>query len=303
MKIAVCGGTGFIGSVLIEYWLEAGHEIITVTRKPPEHATSCRQLQYASWGELECDPQRIAGVDAVVNLSGESLNQLWTKNAKLRIIQSRVDSIAALAKAIKQLDRKPEVVIQASAMSFYGTSETETFDESSPHRPTDFPSTVVEQWEAAAESFQDVRLVKLRISMVLGRDKGAFPLLKLPYQLGFGGKIGSGRQWATWIHITDMVRIVDFCLHNRSISGAVNSSAPNPVINEEFGRTIASVYHRPHWFPVPAFLIKTALGEMSVMVLKGQRVIPKKLLDHGFKFQFPELRQALEDLRTKRQTD
>lgn len=299
MKIAVCGGTGFIGSALTDYWLEAGHKIVIITRRPPEPATSGRQPRYISWSELESDPQRIEGVDAVVNLSGESLNQRWTKNAKLRIIQSRADSIAALAMAIKQLDKKPEVVIQASAMSFYGTSETETFDESSPHRPTDFPSTVVEQWEAAAESFQDVRLVKLRISMVLDRHKGAFPLLKLPYQLGFGGRIGSGRQWITWIHIADMVRIVDFCLHDRSISGAVNSSAPTPVTNDEFGRTVATVYHRPHWFPVPAFLIKTALGEMSVMALEGQRVIPKKLLDHGFKFLFPELRQAIEDLRTK----
>ncbi|MFB5674411.1 TIGR01777 family oxidoreductase [Paenibacillus terreus] len=299
MKIAVCGGTGFIGSALTDYWLKVGHKIVIITRRPQEHAKSSDQPQYVSWGELERNPQRIAGVDAVVNLSGESLNQRWTKNAKLRIIQSRADSIATLAKAIKQLNKKPEVVIQASAMSFYGTSETETFDESSPHRPTDFPSTVVEQWEAATESFQDVRLVKLRISMVLGRNKGAFPLLKLPYLMGFGGRIGSGRQWTTWIHIIDMVRIVDFCLHDRSISGAVNSSAPNPVTNDEFGRTMASVYHRPHWFPVPAFLIEAVLGEMSVMVLEGQRVIPKKLLHHGFKFQFPELKQALEDLRTK----
>ncbi|MFB5266960.1 TIGR01777 family oxidoreductase [Paenibacillus enshidis] len=298
MKIAVCGGTGFIGSALTKHWLEVGYEIVIITRRPPERATSGRQPQYVSWGELERDPQRIAGVDAVVNLSGESLNQRWTKNVRLRIMQSRVDSIAALAKAIKQLNKKPEVVIQASAMSFYGTSETETFDESSPHRPTDFPSTVAEQWEAAAEAFQDVRLVKLRISMVLGRDKGAFPLLKLPYLMGFGGRIGSGRQWATWIHITDMVRIVDFCLHDRSISGAVNSSAPNPVTNDDFGRTIASVYHRPHWFPVPAFLIKATLGEMSVMVLEGQKVIPKKLLDHGFQYQFPDLKHALEDLHT-----
>lgn len=127
--------------------------------------------------------------------------------------------------------------------------------------------------------------------------------MKLPYMLGVGGRVGSGKQWTSWIHIMDIVRLIDFTIHNKEISGPVNASSPNPVTNDEFGRTVGKVYHRPHWFPVPAILIKTLVGELSVVLLQGQRVIPQKALDHGFQFTFPTLTEALEDLKHRGLSD
>lgn len=303
MKIVVCGGTGFIGSALVDYLLEAGHELTVITRRLPQFPNPSSCLRYETWTNLETNPHLIEGSDAIVNLSGETLNQRWTTKAKLKIVQSRVSTIASLAKAIKLLDKPPEVVIQSSAMAIYGTSETETFDESSPHRSMNFPSSVAEQWEIAADAIQNVRLVKIRTSLVLGHRRGAFPLMKLPYMVWFGGKLANGKQWTTWIHLMDIVRLIDFCIHTPSINGGVNASAPNPVTNDEFGKTVADVYHRPHWFTVPAFLIRTLVGELSVVLLEGQKVIPRKALDHGFTFLFPTLKEALEDLRTRSLSD
>lgn len=303
MKIAICGGTGFVGSALVDYWLQAGHQVQIITRKLPDLHDPGERLTYISWEQLEERPHLLEGMDALVNLAGETLNQRWTTKAKLEIVESRVTTVSKVARLLAKLEHKPEVVVQASAMAIYGTSPSETFDESSPQKSMNFPSRVAEQWEIAADAIQDVRLVKIRVSLVLGHKRGAFPLMKLPYMLGVGGKIGSGKQWTTWIHIMDIVRLIDFTIHNKEISGPVNASAPNPVTNDEFGRTVGKVYHRPHWFPVPGFLIKAVVGELSVVLLQGQRVIPQKALDHGFQFTFPTLTDALEDLKHRGLSD
>ncbi|GAB1157311.1 TIGR01777 family oxidoreductase [Paenibacillus illinoisensis] len=303
MKIAICGGTGFVGSALVDYWLQAGHQVHIITRKLPDLHDPGERLIYISWEQLEERPHLLEGMDALVNLAGETLNQRWTTKAKLEIVESRVTTVSKVARLLAKLEHKPEVVVQASAMAIYGTSPSETFDESSPQKSMNFPSRVAEQWEIAADAIQDVRLVKIRVSLVLGHKRGAFPLMKLPYMLGVGGKIGSGKQWTTWIHILDIVRLIDFSIHNKEISGPVNASAPNPVTNDEFGRTVGKVYHRPHWFPVPGFLIKAVVGELSVVLLQGQRVIPQKALDHGFEFTFPTLTDALEDLKHRGLSD
>ncbi|MDO7907303.1 TIGR01777 family oxidoreductase [Paenibacillus sp. JX-17] len=303
MKIVVCGGTGFIGRALVDFWLEAGHQLVIVTREHPQHAQPSTNLSYISWDQLDQTPQMIEGIDALVNLSGETLNQRWTKKAKEEIIESRLRTVAIVAKAIDALQHKPEVVVQASAMAIYGTSPDKTFDENSPARDMNFPSHVAVEWEKAAEAIKGVRLALLRVSLVLGHRKGVFPLLKLPYHLGVGGRVGSGKQWNSWIHIIDMVRLIDFMVMNKEMTGGVNASSPNPVTNDEFGRTIGQVFHRPHWFPVPSFLIKTAVGELAVVLLEGMRVIPKKALDHGFQYLFPTLQLALEDLKSRKLSD
>ncbi|MFS0870515.1 TIGR01777 family oxidoreductase [Paenibacillus xylanilyticus] len=303
MKIAICGGTGFVGSALVDYWLQAGHQVQIITRKLPDLHDPGERLTYINWEQLEEMPHLLEGLDALVNLAGETLNQRWTTKAKLEIVQSRVTTVSKVARLLDKLKHKPEVVVQASAMAIYGTSQTETFDESCPQKSMNFPSRVAEQWEIAADAIKNVRLVKIRVSLVLGHKRGAFPLMKLPYMLGVGGRIGSGKQWTTWIHILDIVRLIDFTIQNREISGPVNASSPNPVTNDEFGRTVGKVYHRPHWFPVPGFLIKTVVGELSVVLLQGQRVIPQKALDYGFQFTFPTLTDALEDLKHRGLSD
>lgn len=298
MKMAICGGTGFIGSALTDYWLKANHRVMIITRKLPENKRAAHpNVEYVSWEQLEVQPERMEGFDALVNLAGETLNQRWTSSAKTRILESRVTTAAKVARLVSLLERKPEVVVQASAMAIYGTSATETFDEDSPLHAADFPARVSERWEAASREIKGTRLAAIRISLVLGH-KGAFPLMKLPYMVGFGGKLGSGKQWTSWIHIHDMVRLIDFTVQNKSISGAVNAASPHPVTNDEFGKTVGKVFRRPHWFPVPGFLIQALVGEMSMLVLQGQRVIPRKALDHGFRFSYPTLQEALEDLKS-----
>jgi uncharacterized protein (TIGR01777 family) len=215
-------------------------------------------------------------------------------------MESRIETVTAAAKLVNALQQGPAVVIQASAVAIYGTSQKDTFDESSSARVMDFPSEVVKVWEMTAdEGYHNVRLVKLRTGVVLGNDSGAFPKMKLPYSLGVGGKIGSGKQWLSWIHLTDIVRLIDFCVQNPAVEGPVNATAPNPVTNEQFGRMIGKVYHRPHWFPLPGFLLKAAAGELSEILLEGQRVLPAKAVNHGFTFTYPTLQPALEQLKSE----
>ncbi|AIQ62880.1 hypothetical protein PSTEL_06940 [Paenibacillus stellifer] len=298
MKAMICGGTGFIGTALTAYWLQAGHDIVVVGRRVPANAASHPRLQYRTWEELSIDPGPAEGSDILVNLAGSSLSQRWSSSGKERIMNSRIETVSAASQLIGRLNVKPKAVIQASAVAIYGTSLTDTFDESSPPRVMDFPSSVVQAWEEAADrAYPDIRLVKLRTGLVLGSKGGAFPKMKLPYMFGFGGRIGSGRQWMSWIHLSDMVALIDFCAASPNLAGPVNAVAPQPVTNDQFGAAIGSVYHRPHWFPLPSWVLKAALGELSEILLLGQRALPAKLLEHGFVFGFPELHRALEQLK------
>ncbi|MHA0857194.1 TIGR01777 family oxidoreductase [Paenibacillus sp. CMAA1364] len=298
MKIAICGGTGFIGTALQEYWLHAGHHLLIITRKKPAlDATAHAQIEYITWDQTDHQPELLENLDALVNLAGASLSQRWTPAAKKRIIESRLKTVSAVSTLISQLKTKPAVVIQASAIAIYGTSTDGTFEENSPTRVMDFPSGVVQQWEDAADQMEGVRLVKLRVSVVLGNHGGALPMMKLPFKLGIGGRIGSGEQWMSWIHLTDIVRLIDFCIQHPEVNGPVNAAAPVPITNDHFGRTLARVYHRPYWFPIPSFVLKTVVGELSLILLEGQRVIPTKSLEHGFEFTYPTIEDALEELK------
>lgn len=296
MKIAITGGSGFIGKRLITYWLSQGHELMNISRSSSKQVPGVRTI---TWDELERNTELLKGLDAIVNLAGESISQRWTQAAKTRIIQSRLHAADQIAKLVARMNPKPKVVVNASGMSYYGISETETFDERSPYRLTDFLASVVKQWEAAADLIQGTRIVKVRVGLVLDNKEGAFPKMALPYKLGVGGTVGSGRQWHSWIHIDDMVRMIDFCVQNEDIIGPVNATAPNPVTNKQFGRSIATVMRRPNLFPVPALMMKVMFGELSVLLLEGQKVIPRVLQEHGFQWHFPWLTDALEDLAKK----
>lgn len=294
MNIAVSGGSGFIGSHLSAYLRQTGNRIITISRRlESSHKENRIGL---TWEELDKKRGMLEGLDGWIHLSGETINQRWTKAAKQTILSSRVETTARVEKTIALLQNKPKAVICGSAIGIYGTSETETYDENSPIQAEDFLCEVVTRWEHAADAIRDVRLVKLRTGVVLGKNGGAFPKMILPYKWGLGGKIGSGRQWLSWIHIEDMVKAIDFCLRNEQISGPVNAVAPNPVTNDRFGRAVGKKLHRPHLFPVPAFLIKATFGEMSDLLLKGQKVLPQKLTNHGFAFQYSTIEAALNNL-------
>ncbi|MEC0266518.1 TIGR01777 family oxidoreductase [Paenibacillus anseongense] len=296
MKIAVTGGSGFIGRRLIAYWQQRSHEMITISRSSQAVVQGARTV---TWAELQDAPEKLEGLDAIVNLAGESINQRWTAAAKQRILESRIAAARQVAQLVERLDKKPKVVVNASGMSIYGTSESATFDERSPHHTMDFLSSVVDKWEQAADQIKGPRLVKVRVGLVLDGKEGAFPKMAFPYKLGVGGTIGSGRQWLSWIHIEDMVRLIDFCIQNEKISGPVNATAPNPVTNKQFGAQLAQALHRPNLFPLPAFVMKLAFGELSTLLLEGQKVLPHVLLQHGFSFTYRSVDKALADIVNK----
>lgn len=293
MKVAVTGGTGFIGKQLVKHLQKQGDEVIILSR------SSNGEEGRITWEELEADPLKLDGVEAIVNLAGETINQRWTSSAKDRILQSRLQAVRRIADAVDSLPVKPQVVVNGSAIAIYGISETAQFDERSQVKADDFLAGVVRQWEAAADSIPAGRLIKLRTGLVLGNDGGAFSKLKLPYKMGVGGRLGSGNQWMSWIHIEDVVRMIDFCLRHPTAQGPVNATAPRPVKNEEFGKTLGKTMKRPHWFPVPEFVFQTMFGELASLLIKGQRVFPWSAKEWGFKFKYPYLEAALTDLTSK----
>lgn len=299
MRVAVTGGSGLVGGKLVDALLGRGDEVWIITRAKDSVKQRDDRLHVVTWDELERQPLLLEGVEAIVNLAGESINQRWTDKAKERILQSRLKAAASVAQLAQALPRQPAVVVNASGISYYGTSETATFDETSEQRITDFLSHVVDQWERAAEAISTDRLVKLRISLVLDAKGGAFPLMTLPYRLFGGGRVGSGRQWVSWIHMEDMVRLILFCIDNAAVAGPINASSPEPVTNDQFGRAVGRAMRRPHWFPVPAVLMKTLFGELSVLLLEGQRALPRRAEELGFEFRYPTVDAAMQDLLKK----
>lgn len=299
MRVVVCGGTGYIGTALTQALLSRGYEVWIVTRRHPKKSpfdTAMPHPRYMTWGEWETNPDRLGVIDGVVNVTGESINQRWTAKAKERIVSSRTGAAYRLANIIGRMSLPPPVVVNASGISLYGHSGDQVYDESSPALPADFLGATVVTWEAAIDLIPAKRLVKLRIGLVISRSGGAFGFIRLPYRLFGGGRIGSGEQGLPWIHLQDMISLILFCLENENISGPVNAVAPDPVSNDEFGRKLGEVTRRPHWFPVPGWLLKLALGEMSTLVLTGQRAMPRVALNHGFEFAFPKLEEALRDI-------
>ncbi|GIP37273.1 epimerase [Paenibacillus sp. J31TS4] len=294
MRVAVAGGTGFIGRHLTKALSARGDEVIILSRSAG--AKGGDASGWLTWNQLEADPHLLEGIDGVVNLAGETINQRWTEPAKRSILDSRIEAAGRLAAAIEKLERKPAVVVNGSSMAAYGTSETETYDESSPAKAVDFLSDVVREWEAAADGIRVQRLVKLRVGLVLGADGGALPKMLLPYKLMAGGRLGSGNQWVSWIHIDDLIGLILLALDGAVSSGPLNGTAPHPVTNDEFGRTAARVLRRPHYLPLPSAAFRLLLGDMADLLLKGQRVLPSRALAAGYRFRFPELKPALRSL-------
>lgn len=297
MKIAITGGTGFLGSVLTELLMEKGHEVFILTRsdKPKE-----RGITYVRWLSDGARPEaQLEGIDAIVNLAGTSINDgLWTDKQKKKIYESRVSATKEVLRIISALEKKPEVLVNASAIGIYPASEHKTYTEADREYGNDFLAETVLAWESLAEQAQldGVRAAYARFGILLGKEEGALPLMALPYKLFAGGTVGSGRQWLSWIHVRDAARAVLFAIEHEELTGPFNVAAPNPQRMKAFGKEIGRVLGRPHWIPAPSFALKAALGDKSRLVLEGQRALPTVLLAHGFKFEFPNLPEALADI-------
>lgn len=298
MKIAIAGGTGFVGRALTKYLLKRGHEVIIFTRKilhsNDENLTYMQM--FTNYAELL---PILDGLDAIINLAGESINSgRWTSKRKQLIVNSRVKTTKEIVRIIQRTPVKPKVFINASAVGFYGTSTTATFTEADEVDGNDFLATTVRKWENEAQqaTVDGVRTVYCRFGIILDKLEGALPKITLPYQLFCGGTIGSGQQWVSWIHIEDVVRGISFLIENNQINGAVNFTSPNPETMKNFGKILGRTLKRPHWLPVPEFILKILLGEMSMLVLKGQKVLPAKLETHGFSFSYPTLETAFSDI-------
>ncbi|MHA7966403.1 TIGR01777 family oxidoreductase [Paenibacillus sp. CAU 1782] len=295
MKIAIAGGSGFIGEAITEELLKHGHQVYILTRSTAS-ATTKKNVEYIQWlGESDQPESRLEGMNAIINLAGESLSSgRWTPARKSRMLESRLHATDEIKRIIRSLNHKPAVLLNASAVGYYGTSTRQTFTEKNQVQPSDFLSQVVCQWEAEADG-AGVRTVLMRFGVVLGRGEGALPRMALPYKLGFGGTLGSGRQIVSWIHVQDVVRAMLHCIGDSSLQGPVNFTSPKPITMKAFGQTIGKVLGKPHYFPAPAFAIKLLLGEMSVMALEGQAVLPEKLSNSGFEFHYSSLETALQD--------
>jgi uncharacterized protein (TIGR01777 family) len=300
MKIFVTGGTGFVGRYVTRRLSESGHEVFMLTRSP------VRAKESVPWATIiEGDPkkpgewqQKVAESDAAINLAGSSIFTIWTDSARKSILDSRILTTRNLVDALIA-SGKEKILINGSAVGYYGSRmDDEILDEDAPHGD-EFMSQICVQWEDEAKKAarSGTRVALCRFGIVLGRGGGALAIMLPAFRYLLGSSIGSGRQWMSWIHQEDLFNIFSLLLSDREISGPVNSVAPNPVRNAEFANILARTLGRPALLPaVPAFLLRTLLGEFANVVLKGQRVIPKKLMETGFSFRFPTLQQALEDL-------
>ncbi|WP_313801586.1 TIGR01777 family oxidoreductase [Cytobacillus sp.] len=299
MKIAVTGGTGFVGRALTKDFIRNGHEVYILTRKINANENK-KQLTYVQWlNEGDRPWEVLEGVDVFINLAGESINSgRWSENRKKRILESRISATNEVEKILSRLKKKPDVFIQASAVGFYGISDSEIFTEYSSEAGDDFLARTVQKWEATAWKVEDlgIRTVYCRFGIILDNLDGALPRIALPYKAFIGGTVGTGNQWVSWIHLKDVVNGMMFAVSNKQVKGPVNFTAPNPVKMKEFGRTLGKVLHRPHWMPAPRLALKIALGEMSILVSEGQKVLPQKLLANGYSFLYEDLKHALEDI-------
>jgi uncharacterized protein (TIGR01777 family) len=290
-KIAISGATGLVGGELIGSLKSDGHKTLTLTRRNAGEGS-------VLWDPAKgvTSPEALEGLNTIVHLAGENIaGSRWTAAVKERIRSSRVEGTRNLVKSLASLNSPPKTLVCASAIGFYGHRGDERLDESSAVG-SGYLADVCKAWESEAMEAEKLglRVVRLRIGVVLSKKGGALAKMLLPFKLGVGGIIGSGKQYWSWIGLHDLVRIIRFCVENDAVSGAVNAVSPNPMTNYDFTKALGAVLHRPTIFPMPAFAAKLALGEMADdLLLSSIRVEPQKLQSLGFQFEQPDLTSCL----------
>jgi uncharacterized protein (TIGR01777 family) len=297
MKTVIAGGTGFLGRALTHRLLEMGGEVTVLTRSK-RLALRKPGVKYVEWGkhthEWFAD---LDGVDYVINLAGENIGaKRWSHKRKHEILQSRVDAGSMLVEAILQTTKRPIQLLQSSAIGIYGTSLLSIFDETSPPG-ADTLARIAQIWEDTTREVENHGILRtvIRTGVVLDEHEGALARMLLPFRFFIGGPLGSGRQWLSWIHLNDYINaIIHLITHH--LDGVYNLTAPNPVRNREMGLTIAETLSRPYWIPVPEFALRLLFGEMSTLVLDGQKVMPTRLIESGFEFKYPLISLALQDI-------
>ena len=304
-RIIIAGGSGLIGTALTSELRQDNHEVVILSRNP-EHAVRVDDgvkifawdgMTQQGWGKL------VDGADAVVNLAGANLAgegffpARWTQERKQNIKQSRLNALTAITEAIDSASEKPKVLIQSSAIGYYGPLGDQRVDESGPVGK-DYMARLLQEVEQATKDVEQmgVRRVVIRTGVVLTNQGGALSRLLLPFKLFAGGPLGNGRQVLSWIHIQDEVKAIRYLIGNSDTGGVYNLTAPNPVTNAEMGKAIAKVMRRPYYLPVPGFAMRLLFGEVATVVLDGQWVIPSRLLESGFEFDFPKIDMALENI-------
>jgi len=300
MRVAVTGATGFIGSRLVEKLEASGIGWMALSRnvaKARERLPGA--VDIAHWDPPRQPPDRgkLEGLDAVVHLAGQPVAQRWTQAAKAAIADSRVLSTRMLAEALSALEQPPATLVSGSAIGVYGPRDDSALDEeASPG--SDFLADLCQRWEAEARpaARRGIRVVHPRVGIVLGRGGGALSMMLTPFRLGVGGPIGNGRQWMSWVHIDDVVGLILHAIRTSTIEGPLNVTSPRPVRNREFSKELGRALHRPAFLPTPVLGLKLLYGEFADILATGQRVIPAKALDSGYRFQHPELGAALEDV-------
>ncbi|MDX1993954.1 MAG: TIGR01777 family oxidoreductase [bacterium] len=306
MRVVITGGTGLIGKALTKSLATDGHHVVVVSRNPRQTEPLPATVSFQAWDGRTAEGwgKAVDGADAVVNLAGESiagegfLPARWTVERKHNILNSRVNAGKAVSDAVTAANSKPGVLIQASAVGYYGSQpNSKVITEASP-AGNDFLADVCKQWEASTTYVESVgvRRAIIRTGVVLSLDGGALPRQAFPFKLFAGGPLGSGKQPYPWIHLADEVRAIRFLIEHPQATGPFNLTSPNPVTNAEFSHAIGRVMGRPSFVPAPGFAFKAAFGDVSMVVLEGQRAIPQRLQELGFTFLFPDAEGALRDL-------
>lgn len=301
MRVAITGATGLIGRPLCSSLIERGYDLIILTRTPDRARRLFPSATISGWdvGTGPAPARDLQGLDGIIHLAGSPVaSKRWTPQQKALIRISRVDGTHHLIQALRHCSPPPGVLLNSSAVGFYGDRNSEVLDESSPPG-TGFMADVCRRWEGEAEVARTlgVRVVLLRTGMVLARQGGALPRMIPPFKWFVGGPLGSGKQWISWIHIKDVVESMIFLLENQQAQGAFNLTAPSPATNAELSRALGKTLGRPSIFKVPAFVLRLLLGEMAKeLLLVSQRVQPRGLLSLNYPFQFSRLEDALQDL-------
>jgi uncharacterized protein (TIGR01777 family) len=297
MKVAITGATGFIGRQLVVALESSGHQYVIVTRRRgPAKMTFPNASAIVEWNlpSEDLEPDALEGLDGVIHMAGAPVAQRWTADAKRAIEDSRVQYTRALVHALGKTSNRPGVLVSFSAIGYYGVRDDTPLAESA-EPGTDFLARVCRGWEGEATRATEfgIRVVNPRIGIVLGRGGGALAQMLTPFRMGVGGPIGNGRQWMSWIHVSDVVGIALEALTNQTLSGPVNATAPRPATNRDFSKALGRALHRPAVLPIPVFGLKLLFGGFADVLATGQRVVPEKALSAGYRFRYPDLEEAL----------